>query len=220
MRKYWICYFISRKSYENNVEKFIKENNVLFITGLSGSGKTTISNSLAKKYNATIFSLDCLGSYYSSKFDNTLIKDITSDFFKLNTNIHNIIKNGKYMDLKLNHFENYVKYNKEYINYIYKYCLAHRENNFIIEGTQLFMTIKPTFFCDKSLLIIRESALKSFFRRLNRQLTIKEKRYPLTIGRKHIKKLINDSKRLHYKDVKKLNNFISVIQRNKCYKEV
>ena len=81
MENYRISYFISKDNFENNVEKFAKENNVLFITGLSGSGKTTLSNELSKKYNSIILSLDCLGSYYSSKFENTLIKKLTNDFF-------------------------------------------------------------------------------------------------------------------------------------------
>ena len=206
MENYRISYFISKDNFENNV---------LFITGLSGSGKTTLSNELSKKYNSIILSLDCLGSYYSSKFENTLIKKLTNDFFKLNENIHNIIKNGKYMELKLNNFNDYVKYNNMYFDYIYKFCLSNSNNNFIIEGTQLFMTIDPKQFFDKSIIIIGESSLKSLVRRLNRQLSAKEKSHPLSIGSKHIKKLLNDSKRLHYKDVKKLNYFISILQKNK-----
>ncbi len=93
MKKYKINYFISKPNFENNVNKFSKENNVLFITGLSGSGKTTLSNKLSKKYKAIILNLDCLGNYYSSKFENTLIKDITNKFLKSNPNLDNIIKN-------------------------------------------------------------------------------------------------------------------------------
>ena len=71
MENYRISYFISKDNFENNV---------LFITGLSGSGKTTLSNELSKKYNSIILILDCLGIYYSSKFENTLIKKLTNDF--------------------------------------------------------------------------------------------------------------------------------------------
>lgn len=214
MKKYRTHYIISKKNYEKNIDKFPKENNVLFITGLSGSGKTTMSNKISKKNDAIVLNLDCLSSYYSSKFENTLIKDITSDFFKLNVEVHDIIKNGNYMDLKLNHFDDYIKYNNKYFNYVYGYCLNNHDSYFIIEGTQLFMTINPTFFYDKSIIIIRRSALKSLLGRFGRQLTVKEKKHPITVGKKHIKKLLNDSKRLHYKDLKKLNYFISVIQKN------
>ncbi len=212
MKNYKVKYIFSKNNYGSNVEKFGNENNILFITGLSGSGKTTLSNQLAEKFNAVILNLDCLGNYYSSKFDNTLIKDITKSFFESNSDIENIIKSGKYMNLKLNNFDYYIKYNNKYLNFIYNYCLNNKENSFIIEGTQLFMTINPTFFRDKSIIIIRKSVLKSLVRRLNRQLTIKEKLHPFSIGRKHIKKLLINSKRLHYKDVKKLNNFIYIIQ--------
>lgn len=218
MKKYRINYFISKGNFENNVSKFSKENNVLFITGLSGSGKTTLSNELSQQYKSIILGLDCLGNYYSPKFENTLIKNITNKFLKSNPDINSIIKKGKYMEVKLNNFNDYIKYNNMYFDYIYEYCLNHYEKNFIIEGTQLFMTIDPSFFFDKSIIIIGESSLKSLIRRLNRQLTTREKLHPLLIGRKHIKKLLNDSKRLHHKDVKKLNYFISILQKNNSCK--
>lgn len=50
------------------------ESNILFITGLSGNGKTTLSLDLSKKYNAIVLNLDCLCNYYNEKFNNTLIK--------------------------------------------------------------------------------------------------------------------------------------------------
>ncbi len=135
MRKYRVNYFISKDNFKNNIDKFPKENNVLFITGLSGSGKTTLSNDFSKRYKSIILSLDCLGNYYNPKFENTLIKKLTNKFLKANPNISNIIKKGKYMELKLNNFNDYIEYNNKYFNYIYKYCLNHFDKSFIIEGT-------------------------------------------------------------------------------------
>ena len=73
------------------------------------------------------------------------------------------------------------------------------------------MTLNPLFFKDKPLIVIRESSLKCLFRRLKRELKEEEKRHPLKMGKKYIKKLLNDSKGLHFKDLKKLNNFIYAI---------
>ena len=214
MNRKKINYIISKPNLKYNVGDFFTKNNVLFITGLSGSGKTTLSFEISNKYKAEIFNLDCLSNFYSTKFNNTLIKKITGNFLKLNVDIDKILKNEKYMDLKLNHFDEYKEYNKKYFNYVCDYCIDHRNTNFVIEGTQLFMTLDPTFFYDKSLIIVRKSAMKSLIRRLKRELKDDEKKHPLTVGKRHIKKLLNDSKRLHYRDLKKLNLFINSIQKS------
>ena len=109
-KKFRISYFISKRNFVNNFDKSKNGNNTLFITGLSGSGKTCLSNKLSKEYNAVVLNLDCLGSYYSLKFNDTLIKDITTDFFELYPRIKTIIKSGKYMELKLKHFSYYKKF--------------------------------------------------------------------------------------------------------------
>ena len=203
-----VGYFISKKNITINIDDFDNSNNILFITGLSGSGKSTLSKYYAIKYNATILELDCFSNFNSNKFKNSLIRKITGKFYKSQPKISDIIKKGRYMDLKLNHFNDYVYYNNKYLEYICKYCEAHPKQNFIVEGTQLFMTIDPSYFVDKSLIIIRTSAFYSFIRRLNRQLTSKEKLHPFTYGKSHLRKLLNDSKRLHYRDVEKLNSFL------------
>lgn len=59
------------------------------------------------------------------------------------------------MDLKLNRTSEYIFYIKRYFEYVYKFCLDYKDINFIIEGTQLFMTLNPLFFKDKPLIVIR-----------------------------------------------------------------
>lgn len=155
--------------------------------------------------------MDCLCNYYNEKFNNTLIKCLTGNFLKNNAKLDEILKNEEFMDLKLNRTSEYIFYIKRYFEYVYKFCLDYKNINFIIEGTQLFMTLNPLFFKDKPLIVIRESSLKCLFKRLKRELKEEEKRHPLKMGKKYIKKLLNDSKRLHFKDLKKLNNFIYAI---------
>ena len=196
-----------------NLEKYGDNENILFITGLSGSGKTTLSYKLSYEYNAEVLELDCMGNYYNDKYNNTVIHNITSKFLNENQDINYIIKNKKYMELKLYNFDKYIMINDRYFKYIVNYC-NNSKGLYIVEGTQLFMTINPEYFIEKPVIIVGTSAMKSFYRRLKRQLTKEEKQHPFTKGRRHIKKLLNDSKRLHYKDVKKLKKFIELLNAN------
>lgn len=141
--KHYIGYLFSKPNKRYNISKFMVEYNILFITGLSGSGKTTLSLDLSKKYNAIVLNLDCLCNYYNEKFNNTLIKCLTGNFLKNNAKLDEILKNEEFMDLKLNRTSEYIFYIKSYFEYVYKFCLDYKNINFIIEGTQLFMTLNP-----------------------------------------------------------------------------
>lgn len=117
------------------------------------------------------------------------------------------------MNLKLNYPEEYAAWNKKYITFVEQYCNSHK-GNYVVEGTQLFMTMEPEHFKGEPMIIMQTSAWQSFFRRMKRQLKKEEKKHPFTIGKKHILKLVNDSKRLHYRDAKKLNIFIEKLREN------
>lgn len=68
-------YFLSDKIISIDLDKFISgEKNKLFISGLSGSGKTTICRKLAQKYNAVCVESDNCKDYIS-KEDYDLFRD-------------------------------------------------------------------------------------------------------------------------------------------------
>lgn len=51
--------FISGDNYYHNYDKFVfGENNILLVTGLSGSGKSTIAKKLSEQNNATLYEMD------------------------------------------------------------------------------------------------------------------------------------------------------------------
>ena len=50
--------YLEKSDFVVNFDKWNEKNNFLYVTGLSGGGKSTISESIAKKYNATILQLD------------------------------------------------------------------------------------------------------------------------------------------------------------------
>ena len=98
-----------------------KNNNVLFITGLSGSGKTTYSREISKLYNATIISLDEL-------------------FIDSNNTIINKVKDSDiYLDyIKSKHDKNrYDKLDKLF-SYILNILYNDHNTLYIVEGIQLF----------------------------------------------------------------------------------
>lgn len=59
-----VSFIVNKKNLECNLGKYNSNNNILYITGLSEVGKTTIAKDLARKYNAILFELDNLGGYF------------------------------------------------------------------------------------------------------------------------------------------------------------
>jgi cytidylate kinase len=57
------------------------KNRVLYITGLSGSGKTTISHDYAKRYNAVLFPLDDMESIITDKYELDFLNKLSFEAF-------------------------------------------------------------------------------------------------------------------------------------------
>lgn len=56
-------------NYENNLDKWISgENKILYITGLMGSGKSTIGRQLSKQYNCQLLELDLFDKTIDEKY--------------------------------------------------------------------------------------------------------------------------------------------------------
>lgn len=197
------------KNIENicfNIIDFPSKYNFLLVTGLSGSGKSTYTELLSKKYNATIITLDGFSQVYKNKNINEETRNLIYDFIKLNPGLEEELKGDFWHQQKLNNFKKYKDWNVLFFKFLIKNIMK-KNQLFIIEGTQIFMTIDPKMIKKYPIMIVGTSDIKSFFRRINRQLSKKKKRTILE-KIKHIKKLINDSRRLHYKDYKKLNKFL------------
>lgn len=203
-----INFLFNKKNIVWNIEKYNRDNNILYVTGLSGSGKTTISNSLANKFGAQLFELDHLEGFFGKyKNDNSIIHSLTEKFLNKNLELKTIIKKGNYFDLKINNFQEYVKWTQKYIRYLEEYALSNK-NLFILEGTQLFKCVDTKHFYNKPFIIVRTSSIWSLIRRLKRHYKIDKKNHKKNFFTKHLWKLLNDSKRLHFKDYYHLNEFL------------
>lgn len=198
----------NKKNLKYNIEKFGTNNNILYITGLSGSGKTTIAKKLVQEYKAELFELDNLGGHFGEyKNEQTLIYLLTEDFLNKNLELRKIIKSDNYVTLKINNFDEYVKWTNKYVEFLEKYAYFN-EGLYIFEGTQLFKCINPKHYINKPLIIVGTSSISSLYRRLKRHYKIDKIKNKPNFFKKHIWKLLNDSKRLHFKDLFHINKFL------------
>lgn len=121
------------KTFEQDVDKFGKSSNIIFIAGLSGSGKSTKASELAKKYNAVNIELD-LFDQNQILFDDSTNHDegnlIMRDYF---TTKYKSPKKFK-SDSELKEFGKLIE---GFLKYIVKYASEHKDKNFVIEGIQL-----------------------------------------------------------------------------------
>lgn len=205
-----INFFINIKNICFNLDKIdISRNNIIYVTGLSGSGKTTFAKELSKKYKATLFELDNLGGFFNEyKESEELIHRLTNEFLNINSELKEIIRQEKYVDLKIKNFDKYSYWTNKYVEFLLEYAKKQNEL-FIFEGTQIFKCIGAEKISNNPLIIIGTSSFISMLRRIKRHYRIDKAKNKPNFFKKHLWKLLNDSKRLHFKDFKELNRFLT-----------
>lgn len=119
---------ISKKDTVKNIDKWKPgPNNILFVTGFSGSGKTSLAEDYEKKYNAHMFELDGIEHGYDSSGMNILervYKKFPTWKQKFDDYKH---KKAGFPD------EMY----DDIVDYVIKLCHDDKDNLYIIEGIQL-----------------------------------------------------------------------------------
>lgn len=180
-------YITSKKDIEYKLDSWKKDSdNILLITGLSGSGKSTRASQLSKEYNAINFELD-LFEHNSILFSNNYNHDeaniIMKDIFK---KMYGGKKNfDKYSD------EDYRKEFVKFFKNLLSYCKSHKDQLFIIEGLQIF---KHVAYYDISIIentpiiIIGTSLTKSLIRRYKRDHNTSDGsfKHPIQLMKKYI----------------------------------
>ena len=122
----------------HNVDKFENgDSNVLLVTGLSGSGKSTIGKQLSNKYKAEYIELDLLdvASNFVTEKNIDAIKSGEPIMYEF------LIKNKKIFDklMSKNVSDNeMLDIMEKYIKYVLSYARNHKDKKFIIEGIQIF----------------------------------------------------------------------------------
>lgn len=163
----------TRDEYDIMYNKKIFDNgdiNLCFITGHSGSGKSTYAHYLEKKYypNIEVYELDdVIASYNFSDENLKEYGDMINSFFKKNpkyripyqANIEDWIKDNKFTSIP----EYSEQVSREFVKYAKNFVKYH-SRKYIIEGIQLFCYFKPEEFKDYAFYIKGTSAFKSWIR--------------------------------------------------------
>ncbi|MFA5602334.1 MAG: hypothetical protein WDA21_01190 [Bacilli bacterium] len=159
--------FFNRKDIYYNIDKFPNESNVLFITGLSGSGKSYLSKQLAVKYNAVIFRLEWLKHYkHCNKEGKVIIDSFIKKYPKIKPYVANKWNNESNEDKN----ELFTKY----ILLLYDYFIKNidKDKIYIIDGLQVFTKLEPNNY---PLIIKGTSSIKSLINRFKRDYDDEEK---------------------------------------------
>lgn len=161
--------FINHKDEYFNIDKWKrkKDENILYVTGLSGSGKSTIGKELAKKHKAVFIELDVFAwnDYVEDAYEywnpNGYMEEtyavyrafLRSDIprFSKDTPKNSHLKRAMY---------------KKIFDWLYKYCQDRPDILFIWEGIAIFMGMDREFFIDKPM-IIKGTSMHTSFKRMS-----------------------------------------------------
>lgn len=155
---------LDKKDICANIDDWISgKHKVLLITGYCGSGKSTLTDKLTRKYNARFISLDMFELYVwtEGKVDDPYAHDeYIVDFVKT----HNIIEKTR-----ANPDDNLF----EYIDKFVQYCIARanaKNERIIIEGYQIFYFTNPKRYVGLPIIILGTSYNKSAIRKIIRSV--------------------------------------------------
>ena len=158
-------FIFSKNNLYINIDKFESgKTNVLFITGLSGSGKSTISNSLAAKYNAEIIELDLFE--HCGMFSNvSQLQEAGEVFYEYLSSNKSLWERLKKKEVRGKELE---EETSKFIKYAIKWCKSHKESKWIIEGVQIYSFTDPNVMKIESIVFVNASMLKSIIQRWKR----------------------------------------------------
>lgn len=181
------------------------DKNIIFITGLSGSGKSYLSKELANKYNSSIFQPEWLIHYTHTSEEFKPFLDEFIDRYNIRNYVNSKWDNSKDED---NNEEL-----KKYINLLVKEFILNASNSkkYIVEGLQLFTLIDINLIENYYLIVKGTSSVNSLKNRIKRDYK-KRKDYKFIDKIKWFIKVIKQSKLYQFKHRKRLNKFIKKME--------
>lgn len=156
-----------------NKDKFDSgEINLCFITGLSGSGKSTMGRNMSSK-NIEHYEMDDV--ILNDNFTMENFKEyggLIYSFFKGPGKSFKLIKNDDAYNNEV--FEDHEEYEKEitslFVKHAITYAKSHKNIKFVCDGIWIFMFIKPNILENCAVYIKGTSSLKSGYRALKRDV--------------------------------------------------
>ena len=161
----------NRKDIYWNKDKFNSgEINLCFITGHSGSGKSTMGRNLSGE-KVDYYELDDLVANYNFSDENLKeYGDLIYSFFKGPGKSYRFTSRKEFESHNFNdRYKDYdIKITKAFIDYSKIYANSHKDRKHVIEGVELFWCIEPEELKDYAVCIKGTSALISMHRAAKR----------------------------------------------------
>ena len=216
----------SDKDIYYNKDKFDSgEINLCFITGLIGSGKTTMSKEISSK-NIECYEIDDVIFNYCLSDDDLKDKKLLYLFF------NGIGKKYRYRykDNEYNHnlyysFENYEKdITIDFVKYSIEYASSYT-NKIVIDGIWIYLYIEPKLLSDYAVYIKGTSMVKSSYRATNRGIQNKIDKgtdlTPADIAKKYIFRIKKDFKfgKMHMQKLKSFRSYFEKQSTDESYVE-
>lgn len=169
---YSLGILISKDDIVFNADPFIdKKINVMFVTGMSGAGKTTISTQWSKLTGATLISLDDFDSwgrweYYDKANASEWYPHALDQYFKKRFKSRKEYED--YIGITSKDYKKYYKAMTEMCRWFVDH--SSKTNRFIIEGVQVPMVflLDSSLYKRSAILLKNTSVLTSFLRRIKR----------------------------------------------------
>lgn len=164
--KYKVNLIFSKKDFIYNLDNYGKTYNLLFVTGMVGAGKSTISREIAKNRNAIILSQDWLGWSEVYK-DDEFANEVLYEFYKQCPKAEEAAK-GNYWHMKKMSLKECNELRNKYNEFLISYSLKNKNNLYIIEGIDVYKVISAEKIKNNGIIVKGTSGLKCFFRRYKR----------------------------------------------------
>ena len=163
----------SDKDIYYNKDKFDSgEINLCFITGLSGSGKSTMGRGMTSK-NIEHYEMDDV--ICNDNFSDSNLKEyggLIESFFKGSGKSFRLLRDDDSHNNDV--FKSHKNYEKEitqaFVKHALSYCKSHKNTKFICDGIWVFMFINPSQLKDCAVYIKGTSSIKSGYRALKRDI--------------------------------------------------
>ncbi|MCL2629802.1 MAG: hypothetical protein FWD33_03940 [Alphaproteobacteria bacterium] len=160
-----IGFILSKKDLKLNYDKFGKSENVLFVTGIFGAGKTYTGQQYSKNFGAIHISQDWLGwaECYDCKHSR-LFKKMFYDLYPTSK---------KYFDKNSKNYQKYktnrIKFRPLWDDMIVRYAKKNPNKLFVLEGSDLYSHSNMEMMAGKPLIIKRTSLLKCMANMIKRK---------------------------------------------------
>lgn len=141
---------------------------LLFITGLSGAGKTTYCTALAEQYDCIYISLDALRFYDAASLNS---RQAVDEFLSLYPDIASAVANHwPKQGLFHQNEQEYATYTRLFVSFLYDRAIQNNQQ-YIVEGIQLFVRLPKETLLDQPKIILGTSAIKCFCQTIRRENT-------------------------------------------------